>query len=88
MKEVKVSIKDNKGMVYNVDGSCKIKWNIESNVKRWGSKSFDRMDLYIGCSNVGEIVEKGGIIGDIKNDFLKGFFKIDECIKSGKKVKV
>jgi len=80
------------GIVVNRD--CKIKWNIKSNCKRVGKKSWMRMEMYFGCDSIGDILDSGddkvSLRNDVKYDCRKGFFSLLEKYdyKSKKVIKI
>ena len=78
LKGVKVvkDVKDVKNMIkLAVKANKKVSF-VQDNPKRKNTKSFIRYSEYKKSKNMGEISKYGGNIGDIVNDYNKGYLKI------------
>ncbi len=89
MKNVKSSVESveinveynykNDSNIINVNGrlvgsDCGIKY-VDKNVKRIGSKSWERFENYMKVKSIGEFLKVGGLKADLRYDLNKGFFK-------------
>ena len=70
----------------NVNSVCKLE--MKKNPKRVGSKAWERYEMYEDAKSVGEYLEKGGNVADLRYDYAKGFLELSEKWVKGAIIKI